>query len=124
MYRLGNQTIIRIEDNAHIPIEDDNVDYQAYLIWVAEGNVPEPETMLAPVTPSVDAWQIRTALNQIGLRDQVEAAIAASTDIYLKDAWEYAPSFKRDHPLVISMGLALGKTEEELDALFSLALSL
>jgi len=39
----GNQTsIIRIEDNAFIPTDEANTDYQEYLEWVAEGNTPEP----------------------------------------------------------------------------------
>jgi len=34
--------VIRIEDNAIIPFDPANTDYQAYLAWVAEGGVPEP----------------------------------------------------------------------------------
>ena len=34
--------IIRLEDNAFIPLDHDNTDYQAYLIWVSEGGVPLP----------------------------------------------------------------------------------
>jgi len=34
--------IKRISDNALIPFEPDNSDYQKYLKWVAEGNTPEP----------------------------------------------------------------------------------
>jgi hypothetical protein len=39
---LGGQDIIRIIDNACIPMNEANKDYQAYLKWVAEGNTPEP----------------------------------------------------------------------------------
>jgi len=35
-------TIIRILDNACIPFDPANTDYQAYLAWVAEGNIPTP----------------------------------------------------------------------------------
>ncbi len=34
--------ILRIEDNTFIPLDPDNVDYQAYLAWLAEGNTPLP----------------------------------------------------------------------------------
>ena len=34
-------TIIRIADNAAIPKDEGNTDYQAYLAWVAEGNTAE-----------------------------------------------------------------------------------
>ena len=35
-------TIIRIADNAAIPKDEGNTDYQAYLAWVAEGNTADP----------------------------------------------------------------------------------
>ena len=37
---LTNQ-ILRKEDNAFIPFDPDNRDYQEYLAWVAEGNTAE-----------------------------------------------------------------------------------
>ena len=35
------QCIFRIKDNASIPLDEANTDYQEYLKWVAEGNQPE-----------------------------------------------------------------------------------
>ena len=48
MYKLVNNiagnlsSILRLSDNAFIPIDPDNTDYQAYLKWLAAGNTPLP----------------------------------------------------------------------------------
>jgi hypothetical protein len=36
------ESFIRLSDNAFIPLDSDNTDYQAYLRWLAEGNEPLP----------------------------------------------------------------------------------
>jgi hypothetical protein len=35
-------TVKRVADNAFIPFNPANTDYQAYLKWLAEGNIPLP----------------------------------------------------------------------------------
>ena len=34
--------VCRIADNAFIPFDPANTDYQAYLAWIEQGNTPEP----------------------------------------------------------------------------------
>jgi len=36
------QSVKRLSDNAFIPFDPANTDYQAYLKWVSEGNTPLP----------------------------------------------------------------------------------
>ena len=79
------------------------------------------ERMLPVVV--VSPRQIRHALTLSGDRTPVETAVAAG-DQALQDWWGYATDFRRDHPEVIAMGAALGKTPSDLDALFDLARSL
>lgn len=55
MYKLLPKTelgdakcFVRLSDNAFIPFDEGNVDYKAYLAWVAEGNTPEPADDASP----------------------------------------------------------------------------
>ncbi len=92
----------------------------ADLISTVEANI-QPAPPAPPAPPiSVTPYQIREALNMLGLRAAVESAVAAGSQS-LKDKWQFAQEFKRDNATVIELGTALGKTDAEMDALFQLA---
>ena len=38
----SSATAASVADDAFIPLDDANTDYQAYLKWLEEGNTPEP----------------------------------------------------------------------------------
>ena len=39
---VSTTSIKRLPDNAYVPFDPANSDYQAYLKWVSEGNTPQP----------------------------------------------------------------------------------
>ena len=53
MYKLNKNSfneangVFRISDNAFIPFDPANTDYQAYLAWVDAGNQPLPAEVTA-----------------------------------------------------------------------------
>jgi len=129
MYKFTTrESLIRISDGAEIPINEQNSDYQKYLLWLSEGNEPlpaDPEPIVLPT--SVTMRQARLALLQVGLLANVEAAIASIPGIEGDAArieWEYAITLDRYHSLTMGMAQALQLTEQQLDDLFVLANSL
>ena len=72
--------------------------------------------------PTITRRQLRLALlNRFGVTAaQVEAQIAAmpGTPAQREAAmieWQDAPEYRRDHPLVATLGAALGLTEAQID---------
>jgi hypothetical protein len=47
-----SESVIRTNDGAVIPFDPANTDYQAYLAWCAEGNLPRPADFVEPSSES------------------------------------------------------------------------
>lgn len=51
-YQLSGQMVLRVADGAYIPQDPKNTDYQVFLAWRDQGNVPDPDP--GPPPPSAD----------------------------------------------------------------------
>lgn len=91
------------------------------ILYEASDELPASLAMPMPMPPPaiLTARQIRLALNQMGLRDAVEAAVAAGGRD-LRDWWEYSVELHREHPMIGAMAQAIGATPEQVDALWRL----
>jgi hypothetical protein len=84
---------------------------------------PPPPPPSPPPIPDVTAVQIRLELNRVGLRAQVEAAVAAGSQD-LKDKWQFGNIFSSTDSDIQAMATALGLNQTELDVLFTNAANL
>lgn len=80
-----------------------------------ERHEPTPEELRASM-PIITARQLRLSL--LPRLDEVELLIAASNDRALQIEWEYATTFERLHPAIVSIGAALDLTPEEIDTMW------
>lgn len=94
--------------------------------------VPPPELTPEEIRAQMKqltARQFRLGLVTAGMTPQqvtaVIAAMPAGPDQQMAQIeWEYATTFSRTHPLIESIGGALGLTPEQIDTMWTAALSL
>jgi len=89
---------------------------------------PSTNTLIeAPLPPQpklvASASQVRLALNQLGLRQAIEGYVDGAS-IEVKDSWEYSTQFEEDHPFILAGKAALGIGDEQVRAIFELAVTL
>lgn len=78
-----------------------------------------PDIVPAVITP----LQVRLALNQAGLRAQVNAYVATLSQDE-QDKWEYATTIERTNATLVAGTSALGMSVQQVDQLFQLAVGL
>lgn len=138
MYRLtqSDTTVHRLADNAFIPFDGGNRDYQEYLEWLAEGNEPEPYVAPPPPVPqSITRRQCAIELRERTLITPQEALdmtkygeVPAMVSTLLQSMTEAdrinaetdfaADTYERSNPLLIQIMTASGASEEDIDEFF------
>lgn len=121
----GGQVANIVEADSAFAADQGWIDPQGASIgWLYDGsNFTPPLILPAPVPQSISPRQIRQALTLAGLRNAVETAVALGPQ-NTKDWYEWSTAFERNNPQVISMGVALGVTDKQLDELWTLGSTL
>lgn len=127
MYKLTDSSIIiRTTDNASIPADPNNTDYQKYTQWLAQGNYPDTADIISvPLAPSptiLTRKQAKSILLIKGLLSYVQPAISAIPNDLQRGlaqiAWDDATEFKRHDPILLVLAGMLGLSDTQLDELF------
>jgi len=119
-YTLTKTTdVIRDADNLYIPDDPANTDWRTYQEWLAEGNTPNPYVPPPPPVPfQVPMWAVRTVLQNDGLFDQAQALINETSDVALKNVWEYGNFADRNSRAINVLAIELGLTDAQVDQMF------
>jgi hypothetical protein len=116
------------ENGVSIGLDDSTPAFQRYIAFLRGGGGPtqiaDQEVPAVRTHITVSAWKLRKALNQVGMRQQIEDAVANSGDQNWKDAWEFVTDWDSDHPLLLAGLSSLNMTEEQMYSIFELAASL
>ncbi|WP_051680010.1 hypothetical protein [Pseudorhizobium marinum] len=115
------------DTESYVPDDMSNGHRRMIAEWEAAGNDVPAFSLEPAVAQPLTARQLRLGLVANGIAmEQVEVAIAAIEDTQQRAVafveWEYAAQFERDHPLIASIGAALGLTAEQVDAMWAEAI--
>lgn len=91
-------------------------------IDIVDEEVPDPQPFIND--EEIPTWRLRAVCEILGLKPQIDAAIAAlpepdSTVAY--NAWEYGNTTSRLSPFVLGVQIALNLTDQQVDAIFERA---
>lgn len=103
-----------------VPCDSANTDYANIQALVAAGELtiaPYEPPPAQPIT-QITMRQCRLQLLASGLLDDVDAMVLQA-DRAVRIDWEYATVVDRSSPLVESIGLSLGLSNDDIDNLFT-----
>jgi hypothetical protein len=138
MYKLtsSNTTVQRLSDNAFIPFDGGNRDYQEYLQWLAEDNQPEPYIPSPPPVPqSITRRQCAIELRERSFITPLEAlnmtkygdvppmvsqifSQMTETERIVAETDFAADTYMRTNSLLTTVMTSAGSTSQEIDEFF------
>lgn len=116
-YKLtGGGAVLRVSDGSSIPPDPANRDYAQYLVWLADGNTPDPYIPPTPPVPTITKAQALLYLLMIGKTEaDVESELAKIADPRSRAIatieWEHRQPFHYDHQLFVEICPRLGITD-------------
>lgn len=117
--------VIRTADNANIPNDPNNRDWNVYAEWLSLGNIPDPAPIQDKIIPSVTKRQMLIWLYiNLGKTDKdVQAAIATIQDLTRSAialiTWLNPDGlFNRSDPIIIELAPLFGLKPEQMDQAF------
>jgi len=87
--------------------------------WTYDGTFHAPPAPPPPPVPfQVPMWAVRTVLQNDGLFDQAQALINETSDVALKNVWEYGNFADRNSRAINVLAIELGLTDAQVDQMF------
>ena len=99
-------------------LEDGSI--ESVLSSTLEGvEIDQPDVELQDVPQVISKFQGKAILHKLGFLTKVLSVIEdPNTDPLVKLAWDNVSEFRRNSPMLKSLGIALELTDEQLDELF------